>query len=143
MKTLNFVKILLFSVIAVSLASCGDDIYYTMQNSDNKLCGKKWMEQYWNEDGELCEYMLEFEKEKRNNRELLSGTETTITYKKGGTNTVQKDFTWEWMDSSMEGLILYFKAGDVSYFENVWVREHYLSGKLDGIVVVLTDLAME
>lgn len=143
MKTLNFVKILLLSVIAVSLASCGDDIYYTMQNSDNKLCGKVWMEQYWNEDDELCEYQLKFKKEKRNNREVLSGKETTIIYKKGGKNTIERDFTWEWMDSSMEGLILYFKAGDVSYFENVWVREHYLSGKLDGIVVVLTDLAME
>lgn len=143
MKTLNFVKILLFSVIAVSLASCGDDIYYTMQNSDNKLCGKKWMEQYWNENGELCEYSLKFEKIKKNNREELSGKETTITYKKGGTDTSEKYFTWEWMDSSMEGLILYLGAGEVDYFENVWVRDHYLSGKLKGRVVVLTDLKME
>ena len=143
MKTLNFVKILLFSVIAVSLASCGDDIYYTMQNSDNKLCGKVWMEQYWNENGELCEYMLKFEKIKKNNREVLSGKEKTITYKKGGIATLERHFTWEWMDSSMEGLILYFGPDEVSYFENVWVREHYLSGKLDGIVVVLTDLKME
>jgi hypothetical protein len=40
MKTLNYVKILLLCVFTIGLASCGDDVYYTMQNSDDKLCGK-------------------------------------------------------------------------------------------------------
>ena len=41
MKTLNYVKILLLCVFTIGLASCGDDVYYTMQNSDDKLCGQK------------------------------------------------------------------------------------------------------
>ena len=38
MKTLHYVKILLLCVFAVGLASCGDDNYYTIKNSDDKLC---------------------------------------------------------------------------------------------------------
>lgn len=48
MKTLNYVKILLLCVFTIGLASCGDDVYYTMQNSDDKLCGKTWIEEYQN-----------------------------------------------------------------------------------------------
>ena len=40
MKTLNYVKILLLCVFTIGLASCGDDVYYTMQNSDDKLCDR-------------------------------------------------------------------------------------------------------
>ena len=35
-------------------------------------------------------------------------------------------------------LILNYGSGDVKIFENVWVREHYLSGKLDGEIMMLT-----
>ena len=37
MKTLNFVKMFLLCVITLSMTSCGDDNYYVMQNSDDKL----------------------------------------------------------------------------------------------------------
>ena len=49
--------------------------------------------------------------------------------------------TWPalWMDKSMEGLTLNYGAGEIKYFDNVWVREHYLSGKLDGVVVMMVD----
>ena len=46
MKTLNYVKILLLCVFTIGLASCGDDVYYTMQNSDDKLCERTWVEDY-------------------------------------------------------------------------------------------------
>lgn len=141
MKTLNFVKICLLCVVTMGLASCGDDIYYTMQNSDEKLCNKVWMEKYQNESNELCEHRLEFKKVRQNNKDVFSGKETTIIYKTGTTETVSKDFTWKWIDNTMEGLILSYGAGDVMYFQNVWVREHYLSGKLDGRMMVLTDLS--
>ena len=39
----------------------------------------------------------------------------------------------------MEGLTLNYGAGEIKYFDNVWVREHYLSGKLDGVVVMMVD----
>lgn len=141
MKTLNDVKILLLCVVTMALASCGDDNhYYTIQNSDDALCGKTWVEEYMTEDNELCRHQLEFTKVRKNSKDVYSGKETTIIYQTGKTNTETRDFTWEWIDNTMEGLILSYGAGDIKHFENVWVREHYLSGKLDGRVIVLTDI---
>lgn len=37
----------------------------------------------------------------------------------------------------MEGLILNYGAGEIKYFDNVWVRENYLSGKLNGMIVMM------
>lgn len=139
MKTLNFVKMLLLCVITLSMTSCGDDNYYTIQNSDEKLCSKTWVEEYTTEDGDLCRYQLEFTKNKKNNKELCSGKETTILYKTGSKETTERDFTWEWIDGSKEGLILNYGAGDIEYFENVWVREHYISGKLNSKIIMLSD----
>lgn len=46
MKILDFAKIMLLCVITMGMASCGDDIYYTtIQNSDEKLCGKNWVDE--------------------------------------------------------------------------------------------------
>ena len=143
MKTLNFVKILLLCAVISGLASCGDDKYYTeIQNSDDKLCGKTWTEKYTDEEGNTCVHKLEFSKVKVNNKDSNSGKETTITYKTGKTESVSKDFTWQWVDNSMEGLVLSYGSGDVVYFENVWVREHYLSGKLGERMIVLSDRAI-
>ena len=120
MKTLNYVKILLLCVFTIGLASCGDDVYYTMQNSDDKLCGKTWIEEYQteNKDGVevLCSHQLKFAKADNSGQEI-----------------------WKWVDKSMEGLTLNYGAGEIKYFDNVWVREHYLSGKLDGTVVMMVD----
>ena len=51
MKTLNCVKILLLCVFAVGLLSCGDDVYYTMENSDKKLCDRTWIDEYETDEG--------------------------------------------------------------------------------------------
>lgn len=40
MKTLNVGKILLLCAFVIGLASCGDDVYYTMENDDKKLCDR-------------------------------------------------------------------------------------------------------
>lgn len=132
MKTFNFVKILLFTVVALGFASCGDDVYYTMQNSDNKLCGKVWVNGSEIDGGKSYTYKLKFDK---NNK----GQEVTVTYDAGGKTTVDREFSWRWGDSSKESLRLTFADGKVRYFENVWVREHYLSGELDGEAITLTD----
>lgn len=137
MKIMNFVKIVLLCMTLMGLASCGDDNYYTIQNSDEKLCSDMWLEEYTTEDGEY-RHILEFTKEKQNGKEVLSGKETWIVYQAGRVHTIEKDFTWQWIDNSKEGLVMYYGAGDVKYFENVWVREHYLSGKLDGEIIMLT-----
>lgn len=132
MKTFNFVKILLFTVVTLGFASCGDDVYYTMQNSDEKLCGKVWVKSSDIDGGRSYTYILKFDK---NNE----GYETTVTYDSSGKTTVEKEFSWRWGDNSKESLRLNFRDTGVKYFDNVWVRDHYLSGELDGEAITLTD----
>ena len=126
MKILNLMKILLLCVMTAGLASCGDDNYYTIQNSDEKLCSDSWVEEYDTEEG-ACRHILEFTKGKQGGKEVLSGKETFIVTTTGNTKTDTHDFTWKWIDNSREGLILNYGSGDVKIFENVWVREHYLA----------------
>ena len=80
MKTLNYVKILLLCVFTIGLASCGDDVYYTMQNSDDKLCGKTWIEEYQteNKDGVevLCSHQLKFAKADNSGQEIWAPMNT-------------------------------------------------------------------
>lgn len=141
MKLLDTCKILVLCVVALAFVSCGDDVYYTIQNTDEQLCGKTWTEQYTDEDGNSCRHLLEFTRITQNGKVLYSGKETVTTYLVGGTNTATYDFTWQWIDDTREGLMLNYGNGDMKHFENVWVREHYLSGKLDGRVIVLTDVS--
>ncbi len=136
MKILDFAKIMLLCVITMGLTSCGDDIYYTtMQNSDEKLCGKNWTEEYETAEGTYT-YQLRFANDKNSTSvevtKVVRGSETTIT---------ERLFSWKWADDSKEALILIFPSDNsVKYIENVWVRDHYLSGKLDGKVVTLKDI---
>ena len=113
MKTLNVGKILLLCAFAIGLTSCGDDVYYTMENSEYKRCDRTWVDN--------------------------KGQELTITYDEGGKTTVDREFSWRWADNSKEALRMTFPDGKVKYFENVWVRDHYLSGKLDGKIIMMTD----
>lgn len=133
MKTLNFVKIFLLCLFSLSAVSCGDDVYYTMQNEDAKLCGKKWVEDTETDGNVASAYQLVFEM--KGNR----GYEISTTYTEDGKVTYEKELTWNWTDDSKEALKLTFVDGKVKYFENVWVRDHYLSGILDGEYVILTD----
>lgn len=66
------------------------------------------------------------------------GQELTVTYGEDGKTSVDREFSWKWMDESREALVLTFSTSE-KVFENVWVREHYLSGKLDGQIVVLAE----
>ena len=109
----------------------------TIRYSDEKLCSDSWVEEYDTEEG-ACRHILEFIKGKQGGKEVLSGKETFIVTTTGNTKTDTHDFTWKWIDNSREGLILNYGSGDVKIFENVWVREHYLSGKLDGEIMMLT-----
>lgn len=101
------------------------------------MCSDSWVEEYDTEEG-ACRHILEFTKGKQGGKEVLSGKETFIVTTTGNTKTDTHDFTWKWIDNSREGLILNYGSGDVKIFENVWVREHYLSGKLDGEIMMLT-----
>lgn len=133
MKALNEVKIGLLLLLTVVWASCGDDVYYTMQNNDEKLCEKTWIESYESDGAVTGAYQLRFFKKDS------KGQEVTTTYTTDGKVTYDREFNWHWTDNSKETLKLTFADGKVKYFENVWVRDHYLSGKIEGEVVMLTD----
>lgn len=140
MKTLNVGKILFLLMIVMGVSSCGDE-YYTddyLRNSDEKLCAKKWVEEYTteNKDGVevSCSHQLKFAKAD------YSGQEIWEYYRSGESRpyeTTSRTFTWKWIDKTMEGLILNYGAGEIKYFDNVWVRENYLSGKLNGMIVMM------
>lgn len=138
MKTFNAVKIVMLCLWVAVLSGCKDNVYYTMENSDEKLCGKVWAEEYTTSEGRY-RHQFEFTKIRKNDREQRSGKETTVLYKSGSKETTEKDFTWEWTDDTREGLTLNYGAGDVKYFDNVWVRERYLSGEWEGSTLVLTE----
>lgn len=53
--------------------------------------------------------------------------------------TETNNLTWSWIDDTMEGIVFDYGVNGVTYFDNVWVREHNLSGKLNGKVVVFVD----
>ena len=74
MKILNLMKILLLCVMTAGLASCGDDNYYTIQNSDEKLCSDSWVEEYDTEEG-ACRHILEFTKYGAQNETYIEGWE--------------------------------------------------------------------
>lgn len=136
MKTLNVGKILLLLMVVIGLSSCGDE-YYTddyLRNSDERLCNRVWVEEYETNDNELCEHYLEFS---RNG----SGKETFKYKPIDGRKPYESSyrFDWAWIDNSMEGLILDYGGNDRVFFDNVWVREHNLSGKLDGVIVAFVD----
>lgn len=123
-------------MVVIGLSSCGDE-YYTddyLRNSDEKLCNRVWVEEYETNDNELCEHYLEFS---RNG----SGKETFKYKPIDGRKPYESSyrFDWAWIDNSMEGLILDYGGNDRSFFDNVWVREHNLSGKLDGVIVAFVD----
>lgn len=142
MKTLNYLKTLLLGMLVATLAACGDD-YYTddyLRNSDEKLCGKTWVEEYTTTDDELCNHQLKFSVE-RNDR---SGQEVFQYYRDGETRPYRSEsytFDWNWVDKDMENIEINYGGGDIVYFDNVWVREHNLSGKLDGVIVMFVDAA--
>lgn len=133
MKTLNYMKVLLLCILTLSFASCGDDVYYTMENNDDKLCGKTWVKESQNAEGLPTTYQLRFFKDKNKGQEL------SITYDAGGKVTIDREFTWQWTDDSKEALKLTFADNKVKYFDNVWVRDHYLSGELNGEMITLVD----
>lgn len=124
-------KFALLLICVLGLAACGDEVYYTddyLRNSDEKLCGKVWTEEYVTDDNMDCIHQLRFAQNR-------SGQEIFQYYRSGESrpaSTVTFNFSWEWLDEEKEGLLIDLGANEIFYFENVWVRQNYLSGMLDG-----------
>lgn len=142
MKTFNCVKLMLLLIVTFTLASCGDDNYYTddfLRNTDDKLCSKEWVDEYFSEDGnKRHQHIFTFNKNDRR------GVEKVRTWNKLGNGNWTPDFSetsspfeWAW-DKSMERITLDFWDRK-AYFDNVWIKEHYLTGKLYGEHVTFTD----
>lgn len=134
METLKCVKFLLISFFVFGLTSCGDDItVYTMENTDEALCGKLWIDDtYETAEGYTGTYQLRF-------FQGGEGEEITSWQVDGGTNTFDRDITWRWTDDSRECLQLTYPDGTARFLENVWVRERYFSCLLDGHSYVFVD----
>lgn len=137
MKRLNYAQFILLFIMTLGLGACGDDVYYTddyLRNSDEKLCGKTWSEDFLVVENQIemkCVHQLKFTLDR-------SGQEIFHYYRGGESRPARTEtfnFSWSWIDKEMEGLILNRGAGEILYFDNVWVRQNYLSGKLDGIEV--------
>lgn len=133
MKTCNLMKVLAVCVLTLVFVSCGDDVVYeTIKNTDEDLCNKTWVMETKENSTTAQQYKLTFYSVNRKGQEL------TVTYDEDGKTSIDREFSWKWMDDSREALVLTFSTGE-KLFENVWVREHYLSGKLDGQIVVLAE----
>lgn len=142
MRKLNYARFILLLVLTLGLNACGgDDVYYTddyLRNSDEKLCGKTWVETYEaNEGADLCTHILFFRSD-HNGKETYKYQKI---YEDGSLSDYYKDsgdaFSWKWIDDKMEGLELDYIDKGVISFDNVWVRENYLSGKIRGKEITL------
>ena len=51
MKTLNAWRMFWVCIFVFTLSSCGDDVYYTLENNDNDLCNKLWITNYTTDEG--------------------------------------------------------------------------------------------
>jgi hypothetical protein len=129
MKFLRNVKIILFLAMLTGLGSCEnyytDDFFY---NSDEKLCNRLWERTYFMDD-ELYTHRLEF---RRTSTGILTGTETFEYSNNWGSRKEEYFFYWEWADKELEGIIIKHPIGGTLFFDNVWIRTHYLSGNLNG-----------
>lgn len=139
MKIVRETKLLLLLIMVLGLSACGDNYYSDdyLRNSDEKLCANTWVEEYTMENGDLCKHYLDFSMN-------YSGREKFDFYRSGETSSYKEtsyNFSWNWIDASMENLEINYGGNDVIYFDNVWVREHNLSGKLDGTIVMFVDNA--
>lgn len=136
MRMMNCTKILLLLMLTLGLSSCNEEntIDDYLRNSDAKLCSKVWIEEYETADNELCAHSLQFA-DNGTGKEVFQFTPSNG----GKPHSETFHFGWSWIDADMEGLMIDYGANDVLFFDNVWVREHYLSGKLDGDEVTFVD----
>lgn len=133
MKTKNLMKLFLILVATISLSACDEWNDGIERNSTQALCSKIWVETYTTSDHYYCTHKLSFNPQGKgqeifiyNNLDLNNKPLPTVA------KTISYSFTWEWDNDNMECLIMNYGNNDILYFENVWVRNDYLSGKLNG-----------
>ena len=132
MKT-NILSKLLVMLLCTTLFSCGKDDDGP-SSADLLLCKTTWIYEY-TEGDVTYSHSLKFTlnghsgQEVTRERNHTSASETTHT----------REFTWSWRDASHECLIIEYGAGERTYFENLWLREHYLTGLLGGEEIIMRE----
>lgn len=140
MKMVNWAKtVALITVLLVGMSSCHDKYYEDYRNTDEKLCNKDWIEDVESESAttewEWYRHVIYFYENGsyKESRDYYRANESE-PYRTVNDNNL----TWTWADDSRERIILGDK-GNYIYFDNVMVRDHYLSGVLDGEPVTFID----
>ncbi|MDL2299464.1 hypothetical protein LJC21_02010 [Bacteroides sp. OttesenSCG-928-E20] len=142
MRTLNYVRISFLLLAICALTSCGDTYYEDeyLKNSDEKLCSKDWVDEYETDDDKLRQHILIFYANGTGKEKIRTWRRNINGKWDPNYSEINDPFMWSWIDKSMEGLYINFYGERECYFDNVWVREHYLSGKLDGEQVTFVDM---
>ncbi|KAA6339324.1 hypothetical protein EZS27_012731 [termite gut metagenome] len=134
MRMLDGIKVALLLTVWIGFNSC--EMHYTddyFRNSDAKLCNKLWERQYII-DNELCTHQLTFRITSKGGK----GTEVFIyqrdRYGKWDVpyREISYSFDWEWGDNQYESILIDHSIDGILYFDNVWARDYYLSGYLEG-----------
>ncbi len=141
----TYLKLLLLTVIAFSFAACDntDDPIDQYQNSTQRLCANTWIDTYTTTDHYYITHELIFDANGQ-------GLETFITNNldvngniiNPPAKTENNSFAWKWDNSNMESITLDFGGSSFVYFDNVWVRNDFLSGKFDGVIVSFANASL-
>ena len=134
MKRKTYFELLLLMVITFSLTACtinnGDEPYL---NTTDGLCSKTWVETYITTNNLYCTHKLSFA---YNGAGLETFVYNNLDINGNPLNAIVKaesyNFNWDWYNSNNECLVLDYGNNTVLYFENVLVRNDYLSGKFEG-----------
>lgn len=136
MRKLNYVSILLAVITVLGLTSCEENEDF--QNSESKLCSNEWVERYQLSPDDYCTHTLKFDYNG-------AGHEIFI-YQRYYDGNLQKPyktetfaFVWYWQNDYREGLVLEYGSNDLIYFDDVWVRNDYLSGVFNGVKSTFTN----
>lgn len=133
MKKKTYFELLLLLVITFSLTACNIDNHdEPYLNTTEGLCSKTWEETYITKYNIYCTHKLSFE---YNGAGLEMFIYNNLDINGKPLNTVIKtetfNFNWSWYNSNNECLVLDY-GNNLLYFDNVWVRNDNLSGKLEG-----------
>lgn len=136
MNRINWLRTALFCLVATTFFSCGGDDEIDVQTQ--RLCARTWIDEFnmtESDDNVRVTLQLNFTMTGNSCKEYLY-------YRSGELQPYYKEtryFTWHWTDDSQERIEMDYGAGEIGYFDNVQVREHYLTGILDNRNVTLTD----
>lgn len=137
MKTVGFTKIVLFVVLLLSVSACSDRYYVDYRNTTEKLCNRDWVMDVFldTDNGDFSKTIFLFYENGKYDQTIAYYHANSI---KPYNKETRYDLDWKWTDDSCERIVLGNKTTTV-YFDNVMVRDHYLTGVLDGEAVMFSD----